>query len=558
MNLLKICRVGLLLAGALVLTGCGASKAGTPGAKAHPKITISKATTYITEPLTADGYPDYVAALNQRTSQGVTPENNAVVLLMQAFGPGIIPAKDRPRFFKMLGIPPLPDKGDYFVDYYTFVEKHDPDALKDRHDAKGYVPPRYLTEHDRAQYTHWRKSDCPLVAAWLAANEKPLARIVEASHRSHFFIPNISTGIWKVGYALGGYPMRELSLALRTRAMLRVGKGKTNQAWSDLLTCRRLVRRLSSTCYQWASGEWNEMFTDWCCWRLAYFIRITPKQAKKYLADINEIPLQASGMHIFCNEGRCEYLDAVCNQARGTTEPADVFWDRLHVDRMFGHGPSLGITELVASGLVDWNQVLRLGNEHYDQLAAAAQLTTWPERRKTLLALEHNIFQQAKKPEDAKLIISHNRSGGPDKNQFSMEATRRASAACLTIFMGYDEKSPGIGLATFELDAMRSIRIEMTKIALALSAYRTEHGEYPEKLQMLVPQYVDRLPVDPFVNGPLQYRRQDKGYLLYSVGANCKDDTGPKPLHGSFGVPGPSWAISDDVGIRMPDDPYEG
>ena len=42
-----------------------------------PKITIGKETTYITEPLRPDGYPDYVAALNRRASEGVTPENNA-------------------------------------------------------------------------------------------------------------------------------------------------------------------------------------------------------------------------------------------------------------------------------------------------------------------------------------------------------------------------------------------------------------------------------------------------------------------------------------------------
>jgi hypothetical protein len=54
------------------------------------KVTISKETTYITEPLRPDGYPDYLAALDQRRSEGVTPENNAAVPLMRALGPGII------------------------------------------------------------------------------------------------------------------------------------------------------------------------------------------------------------------------------------------------------------------------------------------------------------------------------------------------------------------------------------------------------------------------------------------------------------------------------------
>ena len=65
---------------------------------------ISKETTYITEPLDELGYPDYAAALNERMSKGITPENNAAVLLMQAVGPSEIPADQRDMFFRMLGM----------------------------------------------------------------------------------------------------------------------------------------------------------------------------------------------------------------------------------------------------------------------------------------------------------------------------------------------------------------------------------------------------------------------------------------------------------------------
>ena len=53
-------------------------------------VTISKETTYITEPLRPDGYPDYIAVLNQRGSKGVTPENNAVVPVFRAMGPKMV------------------------------------------------------------------------------------------------------------------------------------------------------------------------------------------------------------------------------------------------------------------------------------------------------------------------------------------------------------------------------------------------------------------------------------------------------------------------------------
>ena len=40
------------------------------------KVTVSKETTFITKPLKADGYPDYIEALNATLGAGATVENN--------------------------------------------------------------------------------------------------------------------------------------------------------------------------------------------------------------------------------------------------------------------------------------------------------------------------------------------------------------------------------------------------------------------------------------------------------------------------------------------------
>src|SRR5438094_5975588 len=55
--------------------------------KGKGTFTIGKETTYVTGPLDKDGYIDYAAALNERLGRGVTPENNACVLLWKALGP---------------------------------------------------------------------------------------------------------------------------------------------------------------------------------------------------------------------------------------------------------------------------------------------------------------------------------------------------------------------------------------------------------------------------------------------------------------------------------------
>ncbi len=86
-------------------------------------ITISKETTYITEPLRKDGYVNYAAALNQRYREGATQENNAAVLFIKAMGPGEINPKHRDEYFKLLGIPPHPEKGDYYISLDKYAQR---------------------------------------------------------------------------------------------------------------------------------------------------------------------------------------------------------------------------------------------------------------------------------------------------------------------------------------------------------------------------------------------------------------------------------------------------
>ncbi len=84
---------------------------------------------------------------------------------------------------------------------------------------------------------------------------------------------------------------------------------------------------------------------------------------------------------------------------------------------------------------------------------------------------------------------------------------------------------------------LRAVEHEMHNalllVALALRAHHAERGHHPADLGELVAGgYLSRLPDDPFaLSGPLRYRRLagDDKYLLYSVGADGKDDGG-KPV----------------------------
>jgi len=64
-------------------------------------------------------------------------------------------------------------------------------------------------------------------------------------------------------------------------------------------------------------------------------------------------------------------------------------------------------------------------------------------------------------------------------------------------------------------------------VTLALHAYRLEHHHYPASLMELTPEYLEKLPEDPFIaRDTFKYRVEGEGYVLYSVGPDGKDDGG--------------------------------
>jgi hypothetical protein len=83
--------------------------------------------------------------------------------------------------------------------------------------------------------------------------------------------------------------------------------------------------------------------------------------------------------------------------------------------------------------------------------------------------------------------------------------------------------------------AKRTLRAEtdrsLTIAAIALKRHHLRHGEYPETLDALVPEFVAAVPVDYMDGQPLRYRRNaDGSFTLYSVGENLTDDGGDAAL----------------------------
>ncbi len=83
-------------------------------------------------------------------------------------------------------------------------------------------------------------------------------------------------------------------------------------------------------------------------------------------------------------------------------------------------------------------------------------------------------------------------------------------------------------LASAEKRQLATRRVLMTE--LAVQVYRLERGEDPPDLAALVPSILKSVPIDPYSERSLLYRKSGKMGAVYSVGPDGDDDKMAKPL----------------------------
>jgi hypothetical protein len=119
------------------------------------------------------------------------------------------------------------------------------------------------------------------------------------------------------------------------------------------------------------------------------------------------------------------------------------------------------------------------------------------------------------------------------RGTFSPDLARRGDAALATetkaasLFNLYERLMlPTLGNAARKF-AYGQESVDLARVAIALERYRLAHGEFPESLDALAPQFIAKLPHDIINGQPLHYRRTSDGqFVLYSVGWNETDDGG--------------------------------
>ncbi len=524
MKLTRICVIGLV-----VMLLAWMSLAVSQTRKPHVLITISKETTYITGPLRKDGYVNYVAALNQRFRAGVTAENNAALPFLKAMGPAEINAKFRGEYFKLLGIPLLAEKGDYFVTLENYAKASKDAGRAGTKKEAERARPDYGEQLTAAMKRPWSKREFPLLAGWLAANEKHLAMVIAASKRPRRFDPLVPENGSIVGALLSAVVQyREAGRALTARAMLRLEEGKVDDAWEDLLACRRLARLVGQgpTLIEALAGIGMDRVTDIGDQGLLS-ARLTAAQIGRMRADLDALPPLAKMVDKINVSERFWYLDSVGMVARegfssmsglsGGSKPEGTFESLLDS----------------ATAGVDWDVVLRMGNSWYDRMTDALGKPTRAERQAALGKFDDDIRKLTKEARDLK-SLGWSMLGGPRK---------AVSERIGQIFVGL--LLPAVTAAS-NVEDRATMQFDLARLAFALAAYHADHGTCPAKLADLVPKYAAAVPKDIFAAADLHYQLEGGGYLLYSVGMNGKDDGGKGYDDCKEGE---DW---DDLAVRVP------
>jgi len=496
--------------GAAILILAALVPTARAGAPKRIKITVSKETTWITEPLNPDGTPNYVAAVNALCGQGVTPDNNAAVLLLEALGPEMLNNKDtRARVCALLHVPPPPADGEYFVRFLEYARSH---PAQDEHMES-------LQTWDRLKdrlTQPWQPKDDPLVAGWTRANTHPLELAVAASRRERLFVPLVSPSdpptLQDCFDNLSFSVRMEVGKALAARAMLRLGQGQVEAASGDILALHRWGNLISQGPFliDVVIGMALDRMAINADDALARSGKMTGAQLRRHVAAVAALP-EATGV----------------NQRRDGPERLFqldqwILYARKSVREVFG--PMLELFDYPLESLpdypLDWDGALRMQNAHIDRLVAAGRLPTFRQRIEAMEALRAEIDK----------VVGHDKKAYAQKMVKLVNAKPRPDLTEVTRATFYYLEGGCDFLAKDPLTVEEEVRAihRMAVVSLALAVWRAEKGNYPDKVDALSPAVLKAIPADPFTDKPLIYRRAGEGYVLYSVGPNMTDDGGVK------------------------------
>jgi len=363
--------------------------------------------------------------------------------------------------------------------------------------------PEQLSDSDiKAWPTDLPEEKQILLQNWISSNIAALKQI-ELGAQKPYYWPGCykEKSMFTVGQS-NLHEVRNLSYVIRVRSKLNAREGNLNAAFSDLLMCYRFGRHFTGhkTLIEQLVGMAGSQLAIKSVFWILDETTPDPNLLKYYQQEFNELFKKQSFVIDFTAEKLVVY-DGI----------QKIFTDDGKGD---GHIPKACIEQMVNPPVA----LTFLFSDFTEE-----KKSDWEKlRRKETTELVDKIFEYYN-------VIK-------DKPPASL---REEGKIPEEVIKEMTKDNPLVNnLAETELRSIEypfrcRVAADALETAFALLQYKAEKEQFPESLDQLVSAgYLRQLPMDPYGDGPLVYKRQGSDFMLYSLGADFDDDGG---VHGKWG-----------------------
>ena len=484
-----------------------------------PGLTVSKEVTRILGPLDEHGRVDYVRALNEITSKGVTPENNFEVIVRQVIGPEAIVESLREEYYRQLGV--KPNRDNLLVDYFETLEES-------KRGEEAY------DNFDRGLEGPWTDEDSPSLAKWIKSIDSQLDVLVEGSRRTHYYAPKIAetdlglddqTGPPVISLLLSSITdLRSIARDLSIRANYRIAQGELDQAWEDVMAVSRVGRLATKDSFLISQlvGIAVDSIAIEAATHVLQSPELTKEQANRFLADLKQLPSIPPLYRCIDQGERYAGLDAV----QWISQTTNLIKAMSLLNALSAQVPDQSVTYVVAQdqpeqkkekppatgSLINWDETAKVMNSWYDRLVDAAKIEGIKERKQAMQKINEDLENLGKRWQQpsflmmASLVLQKPDAQGKIVGELLVSLLLPALDAC----------------SRAERDSLS--KTDLLQLAFACKAHQMNHGSFPDKLNDLSPEFIKEIPLDSNSGDAFIYKKTDTAVVLYSVGRNGVDD----------------------------------